>query len=425
MYVVAHPGAELFGSDRMLLESVQGLVDSGARVLVALPERGPLVEALRRRGAGVVILPMLVLRKSLMRPVMWGKLVRDSLHGAGAAWRLLRRQRPSALYISTITIPQWPLVAAALRIPTVSHVHEAEASGRRLLNAVLYAPHLLSRTLLVNSEFSWATLSAALPPAARRARVVYNGVAGPGQATSPRKELDVLRILYIGRLSPRKGVDVIIDSASRLQRAGVPVEVSLLGSAFAGYEWYEAELRERAIARESPRVDFLGFRRDIWPVLDRHDVLVVPSRVDEPFGNTAVEGVLAERPVIASDTSGLREAAGGYPTSQLVKAGDADALAGALTQVVENWERIRAHVAESREIAQDRHALDRYRAAVVDAVSHAASSGVPSDQGKNAPTDFEPRAAPIASAMSFGTTFPSGGAVEGASANRPDASVTG
>lgn len=370
-YLVAHPGAELFGSDRMALESVRGFVSAGARVVVALPEQGPLVDELRQAGAAVVIIPMLVLRKSLMHPRSWGRLVRDSLRGLGAAWRLLSSQHPDALYVSTITIPQWPVIGRLRRVPVVSHVHEAEGSAARLVSIVLNAPQLFATRLLVNSEFSLRTMSAAIPALSRRALVVYNGVAGPADAVPPRAEIDELRVLYVGRLSPRKGVDDVLRAGALLAERRVPVRISLLGSVFPGYEWYEDELRSLA-ASTGISVAFLGFQPDIWPVLADHDVLVVPSVLDEPFGNTAVEGILAHRPVVATDTSGLREAAGGYPTTILVHPSDPVALADALQGVVEHWSTLRGQVAQSAAMAEKRHSPAAYGERVSAAVAEAA-----------------------------------------------------
>ena len=51
--------------------------------------------------------------------------------------------------------------------------------------------------------------------------------------------------------------------------------------------------------------------------------MVVPSRVGEPFGNTAVEAALAGRPLIVSESSGLVEATHGLPGVHRVKPGDA------------------------------------------------------------------------------------------------------
>lgn len=367
-YLLVHPGAELFGSDRMLLESARGLAEVADRVVVALPEEGPLVRPLQEAGAEVVIIPLLVLRKALLRPSGWPALVRNTLRGAAAAWRLLRRVRPRAVYVSTITIPQWPIIARLRRVPVISHVHEAEASASRIVNTVLYAPHLLASTLLVNSEFSRRTIAAHLPGLARRAQLVYNGVAGPTTPEEPRETVDDLRVLYVGRLSPRKGVADVLTAVATLRERGIPARASLLGSVFPGYEWFEDELRAQAASMDADAVEFLGFRPDIWAVLAEHDVLVVPSRVDEPFGNTAVEGILAQRPVIASDTSGLREAAGGYATSRLVTPDSPDALADALAQVRADWSALRTEVAASAAQAHERHAPAGYRRAVADAV---------------------------------------------------------
>lgn len=362
--LLVHPGAELFGSDRMLLESASGLVEAGARVVVALPSSGLLVPELRAAGAEVVIIPMLVLRKVLLTPRGLPRLFRDTFRGLGAAWRLIGRVRPDVVYVSTIIIPQWPLIARLRRTRSVSHVHEAEASGSRLVNGLLYSPHLASQRTIVNSRFSLDTIRAALPALARRAHVVYNGVASPRHPISPRPRIEqALRVLYIGRLSPRKGPDLVIEAASMLHAAGREVEVTLLGAVFEGYEWFERDLREQATTAGVP-VDFAGFHSEIWPFLAEADVLIVPSRVDEPFGNTAVEGILALRPVIASNSSGLREAAGGYATAQLVTAGDAESIATALTDIHARWDEMVSTVADSRAEALRRHAPDVYRTSI-------------------------------------------------------------
>lgn len=362
--LLVHPGAELFGSDRMLLESAIGLVETGARVVVALPSSGLLVQELVAAGAEVVIVPMLVLRKVLLTPRGLPRLFRDTFRGLGAAWRLIGRLRPDVVYVSTIIIPQWPLVARLRRTRSVSHVHEAEASGNRLVNGMLYSPHLASHRTLVNSRFSLDTIRAALPALARRSHVVYNGVASPPHPLAPRPRVErALRVLYVGRLSPRKGPDLVIDAASRMHAAGRPVDVTLLGAVFEGYEWFERDLRRQAAEAGVP-VDFAGFHPDIWPFLAEADVLVVPSRVDEPFGNTAVEGILALRPVIASDSSGLREAAGGYATAQLITPGDPDSIAAALTDIDTRWDEMVSTVADSRAEALRRHAPAVYRSSI-------------------------------------------------------------
>lgn len=367
-YLVVHPGAELFGSDRMMVESVRGLREGGTRVIVALPQDGPVIDELRAAGAEVVLLPMLVLRKALLRPSGWGSFAAGALKGAAAAWRLLVRQRPDAVYVSTITLPQWPVIARARRVPVVVHVHEAEASASRLISVGLYAPLLAARRIIVNSDFSRRTLGSALPRLLSRAEVVMNGVAGPPAITPARASVPDPRLLYVGRLSPRKGVHDAIAAVATLRRNGVPASLTILGSVFSGYEWYEAELRAAGAALGDDAVRFLGFQSDVWPILADHDVLVVPSVLDEPFGNTAVEGILAGRPVIATDTSGLREAAGDYQTTFLVPPSDPEGIANAVKNLVARWDVVSAALDESAAEAVDRHSPEFYRQRVRAAV---------------------------------------------------------
>ncbi|QBE50291.1 glycosyltransferase [Leucobacter triazinivorans] len=350
----------------MFLESIAGLREAGFDVVVALPARGPLVPAVQAIGARVVLLPMLVLRKALLRPSGWAALARDGVRGFVAARRLLRKVRPAVVYVSTITLPHWPIAARLAGARVVAHVHEAEGSVNRWVNTAAYLPLAAAHTVIVNSRYSRAILGASVPPLLQRSTVIHNGVESPRDPEPPRAELTgPTRICYVGRLSPRKGPDLVLDAARLLARDGTPVRVTLLGSVFPGNEWYERELRDAAAALpEEIEVRFAGFDPHIWPHLADSDVVVVPSRLDESFGNTAVEGVLALRPVIASDIAGLREAVGTYPTAHLVAPGDAAALAEALARVRGDWAVLRERAADGRARALARHAPEQYRRAI-------------------------------------------------------------
>jgi glycosyltransferase involved in cell wall biosynthesis len=90
------------------------------------------------------------------------------------------------------------------------------------------------------------------------------------------------------------------------------------------------------------------------------DVVVVPSLADEPFGNTAVEALLAARPVIVSGAGGLLEAVEGFDSAQLVRPGDAAAIAAAIERVRIEWPAFRARASADAVVAADRHSPDRY-----------------------------------------------------------------
>lgn len=364
--LVVHPGAELYGSDRVLLESVIALKERGARVIVALPGRGPLGELVRRAGAEVEIIETLVLRKDYLRLRRLPALLVSGVRGTRVAVQLLRGLRPDAIYVNTVTLPIWPPIARLFRIPVLTHVHEAEFSSPKLIRRLLYLPHCVSTTVVFNSEFVRQVVATVHPRLAARGITIYNGVAGPLRASAPRPTLDgQLRVLFLGRLSPRKGADLLISAARILADEGLSVRIDFVGSTFEGYEWYEEQLR--TVARDaqlSQNVHFHGFHDDIWSFLMDVDVLVVPSRLEESFGNTAVEALQAGRPVIASDTSGLREATAGFSSAILVRPDDAEALARALAHVVTDWSSRRVQAIRDAGVAQSKFSPERYRAKI-------------------------------------------------------------
>jgi hypothetical protein len=60
--LIAHPSADVYGSDRQLLESIDGLRDAGWDVTLCLPASGSLVELVR--GCDVQRVPFAVLCKA-------------------------------------------------------------------------------------------------------------------------------------------------------------------------------------------------------------------------------------------------------------------------------------------------------------------------------------------------------------------------
>lgn len=362
--LVAHPSADLYGSDRVLLESIAALRARGATVTVTLPETGALVERITLLDAQVVICPTPVLRKSVRSPRGLGRFGIDTVRGILHGIRLLRAERPAAIYVNTLTVPLWLPLARIMRIPSICHVHEAEGNASRIVRVLMTAPLLLATRVIANSEYSVKVLQSAIPRVAAAASVVYNAVPGPPEnAVDARPELeDGVRLVYVGRLSPRKGADVAIDAVLALQRRGIPARLDMVGSVFRGYEWYERELR--TMASQAGTVRFLGFQESIWDTLSAADVAVVPSRYDEPFGNTAVEAILARRPVVVSATSGLREATAGYRAAHAVLPSNPEAIADAVGEIVSAWSAARTAASQDRELALDRHSAVRYGAAI-------------------------------------------------------------
>ncbi|MDT4961460.1 MAG: hypothetical protein QOF87_1107 [Pseudonocardiales bacterium] len=373
--LVAHPSAELYGSDRVLLETVQGLREQGAGVVVALPATGPLVAEIRARGGVVELCPTPVVRKDILRPMGALRFLGDAVRGVVSGLRLLWRTRPDVVFVNTQTVPLWVVLGRLSGRRVVCHIHEGERSAPAFLRRLLAAPVLLAHQVIVNSRFSLDVLAGSFSSLPGKATVIYNGIIGPEHPAAAREHLSgTLRLLYVGRLSPRKGPAVALAALSILVDRGVDARLDLVGSVYPGYEWFSDELTAQVHADPGlrDRVTFHGFVPDVWPHVAHSDIVIVPSRFDEPFGNTAVEAVLAMRPAVVSATSGLLEAAAGYDAVRSVEPGQDAALADAVCAITDDWARYRdAAVADSAR-ARERHAPLAYRTDVAHLVARPA-----------------------------------------------------
>ncbi|MCP2282581.1 hypothetical protein APR04_001479 [Promicromonospora umidemergens] len=376
--LLAHASVDLYGSDLQLVETAVGCLDAGADVVVLLPSDGPLAERMRGVGARVETLDVPVLRKAHLTPRGIAALGISTLRALAPMTRLIRRLGPDTVLVNTLTIPAWLVAARLAGVAPVCHVHEAEADVRWVVRVGLAAPLLLARDVVVNSVAARDVVVSAVPALRQRTRVFYNGVPGPpaapgpdagagGAAPSPVADGGAgpgsgsTHVVLVGRLSPRKGSDVALEAVARLRRAGRDVRLTLCGSVFAGYEWFEDQLRARADEDDlAGAVELVGYA-DPWAWFARADVVVVPSRV-EPFGNVAVQAMLAGRPVVASRTQGLAEIVRDGETGLLVPPDDAVALAGAVAALVDDRARASALAEAGRRDAAERFGVQRYRA---------------------------------------------------------------
>lgn len=373
--LLAHASADLYGSDLQLVETAAGCIDAGADVVVVLPGDGPLVGRMRSVGARVVLFDMPVLRKAQLSPRGIVALGVRTAAALGPMVRLIRHFRPDTVLVNTLTIPAWLVAARLAGVAPVCHVHEAEADVSRVLRVGLAAPLLLARDVVVNSAAAREVVVSAVSVLDCRTRVVYNGVPGPDMPPAPPPaDPASAHVVLVGRLSPRKGTDVALEAVAALREGGRDVRLTLCGSVFAGYEWFEAELRARAARPDlAGSVELVGYA-DPWAWFARADVVVVPSRV-EPFGNVAVQAMLAERPVVASRTQGLAEIVRDGETGLLVPPDEPAALAEAIEVLLDDPDRAAELASAGRRDVRERFSAARYRAELGQLLVPAAKPG--------------------------------------------------
>jgi glycosyltransferase involved in cell wall biosynthesis len=233
---------------------------------------------------------------------------------------------------------------AARLVTLVHHLTASEHRGpRRALRLLAERPLLLaSDRIVVTSDTTRASVIAAGADAAA-VRVVKPGRDRLGVRTAPpaRRSSDPLRLLFIGSLTPRKDVLALLRAFAAVEDRAV---LTLAGPVERDVR-YAAEVR-RSAARFGQRVRITGCLRDdaLEAELDRHDVLVLPSRY-EGFGIAVAEALSHGLAVVASRAGALPELVRDGEEACLVTPGDDGALArvlGELTLVPARVEAMQA-----------------------------------------------------------------------------------
>lgn len=133
-----------------------------------------------------------------------------------------------------------------------------------------------------------------------RQRVIFTGAELPGAEVVPRQRPlvdDVLWLGFLGRLSPSKGIEPLIEAVN-----GLAGRVRLLVGG-DGAPDYVAALHRRA---DPALVEFAG-RTTPAAFYPRIDLLCVPSLWPEPLSRTIMEAYTYGLPVLASPAGGSPE----------------------------------------------------------------------------------------------------------------------
>ena len=335
--LVVHSSADLYGSDKSLLDFVKNS-QSSFHIHVALPNDGPLVHALEQAGAKVHIGEVCKIQRQMFSV---SGLLRMWL-SARQATRFLGGVHDDSpfdlVYSNTVAVLGGALFARKTRLPHVWHVREISANSRFLSAGFRLLVAIFSKQVICNSG---ETLNWIKPSAPRHSyNVVWNGFDVTEKVHDRHANrsamgvgADEILVVLVGRINRWKGQKLLVQAFSQLDRKTRDTcRLAIVGSAPHGQEYFEAELSSYIVESGcADRITVLPHRADIDPVWDAADIVVVPSTEPEPFGRVAIEAMGFGKPVIAAAHGGLIEIVKDRATGLWVKPNDPTALSHALT----------------------------------------------------------------------------------------------
>ena len=139
-------------------------------------------------------------------------------------------------------------------------------------------------------------------------------------------------VLFAGRLSYLKGVDILLKAAKLYEKENIITVI-------AGNGALRKDLKKQAKELALENVYFIGHKSQntLRKLYNIADVFAMPSRM-EAFGLVAIEALACGTPVVCSKAGGMKEYIN-KNVGQLVKTEDAKDLAKKLIDVINNSER--------------------------------------------------------------------------------------
>lgn len=263
-----------------------------------------------------------------------------------ALMRSLRHMKPDVVFTTSNDVACLLLMLRLLffrdmRVIVTEHlsVSAPRKDARRLKRAKLELIRIAMRLLLPTAEKVVAVsegvaqdVKEELSHQSINVQVIYNPIVTPdfdarrGHAqTWPWADRDLPTIIFVGRLSPVKRLDLLLDGFRSLSRS-IPSRLLIVGT---GPLQKEIEQRIQLEGLDA-NCKLTGFVENPLPLVSASNVLVLPSDY-EGFGNVLVEAMACGTQVIATDCPyGPAEILGDGQFGQLIPVNDVSALSTAI-----------------------------------------------------------------------------------------------
>jgi glycosyltransferase involved in cell wall biosynthesis len=313
---------------------------------------------------------------------------RAAAHGLYARYVAddLAQQKPDAVHVLNYT--QF-LPAIRRRNPQTKIVLHMECEWLSQLDTAWMSSRAAAADSIVGcSDFVAQEAARALPEFAARCTYIYNGVddvafspAGP-----PRADVgNAPRLLFVARVSPEKGVHVLLDAFRRVRAKYPQAELDVVGGmAAAPREFivdlstdprtrdlarcyagdYVADLKASLTPEEAALVHFRGNLpyADLVALYRRADVFLFPSVWHEPFGMPNIEAMACGAPVVSTRGGGIPEVVLDGESGLLAERGDVGELAAAILRLLGDPELRRRLAAAGRARVEEFFTWDRIAA---------------------------------------------------------------
>ena len=357
--------SELYGAEKVLLQTIEGLNKKDFQPILVLPRTGPFHRKAKKLGVETVLVPfkwwLTEKNRVWKQPFSW----LWSLTCIVRIARLIQREDIDLVFSNSAVNFCGALAARWRGVPHIWSIHEIlggkNASLRFLFGnrALVSLISVLSTKIIVNSETTGQSFKEK-----GAVHTVFNGFLWSpqdrGLGELYRQKFGFTSHDYIlgivGKIYPEKGQKNVVESIDLIAKTHHDVRLLVVGE--VRDKRYFNQIQRYILERKlEKRVIFKDYIPEIFDVLALLDLLVIASCV-ESFGRVAVEAMSVKTAVLAVRKGAMAEVIIPGENGFLVDSSDPEVMAEAILSIRDNPEQVRKVVEKGYHLVREKYSVE-------------------------------------------------------------------
>ena len=365
--LIAHSSNDNYGASKVLINTIDIFINNGFDIYLMLPNNGPLNDNQIIKKTNLKIINLGVFRKKyftflgLINRLYF--IIKSSLY----IKKFLKRNQIDLVYSNTSTLISPSIAAKFAGISSIFHIHEIPNGNpiySRFITAFL---NVFPREIICVSKsvYDFWILNGLKKS---KAKIIYNGF----NIKNPKsKTLSNHKIVFtsVSRIIPYKGHLLMIRIFEMLCKKNKNFYLQIVGDTLPEYQKYLDELHLDIKRRGlNNKIKFLGFRKDVIPILDNSNFFIHTPLSPDPFPTVIFEAIMCKTPVITNNLGGAYEILDEGNNGLIIKNDFIEESVEKIFSFMDNKKQQNANVEKAFNYVWDNFSIEQFKRKILNSI---------------------------------------------------------